>query len=336
MFGGKKRLIDAVLLESANDGGVANDTSKMTSVKARSEACVRKIVEMLRLKEINFNTQPRTVMDMFAAKKIEHGYAAGTFRTKVQDAKLRFSAEGKFLYFILWFIVVFVLSHFSFTGRVAKNDNILDVDTGGVYNDNDDDYFIDGGDDFDDLKPSAKFSEKPLSMASKNIQPGSSKEISWVPVFFMAEWRTFFSNSRMLTVVILLMSGVAYESAARIHVAIEDGGMTLVLQCRIPDIMCEEGLLRLHSDEPKLSRDSNYHLRVKALCDTMMEQKEAMGMGYIVAMARIGLKFACKVSFKMTNKSDRTEAKIMYIQLEELNEPKHSKEQEVGAWVEMD
>ena len=94
--------------------------------------------------------------------------------------------------------------------------------------------------------------------------------------------------------------------------------------------------MRLHSDEGFSSRDSDFHLRVKALCDTMMDQKESMGMGYIVAMARISLMFPCKTTFKMTNKSDRTESKMMYIQLEELNEPKHSKEQQVGAWVQMD
>ena len=107
MFGGKKHLIEAVLLENAADGGAGNDASKVTSVKARSEACVRKIVDMLRSSEINFNTQPRTVMDMFASKKIDHGYAAGTFRTKVQDAKLRYSAESKFIYLFLCLILFF-------------------------------------------------------------------------------------------------------------------------------------------------------------------------------------------------------------------------------------
>ena len=68
-------------------------------------------------------------------------------------------------------------------------------------------------------------------MASKGHQGGVAKETTWVPVFFMAEWRKLYSNSRMLTVVILLMSGVAYDSASRIHVAVKDGGTTLVVKC---------------------------------------------------------------------------------------------------------
>ena len=247
MFGGKKRLIEAVLLENAANKGAGNNASKVTSVKARLEACIWKIVNMFRSNEVNFYTQLRTVMDMFASKKIDHGYAAGTFPTKVQDAKLQYSAESKYFYLFLWLILFFSFSHILFTGRLGKNaneevNNLLD-------DDGDDNYFIDGGDDFDNSKPAAKLSDKPLSMASKEPQGGVAKETTWVPVFFMAEWQKFYSNSHMLTVVILLMSGVAYDSASRIHVAVKDGGTTMVVQCRLPDILCEDGLFRLHSDE---------------------------------------------------------------------------------------
>ena len=66
----------------------------------------------------------------------------------------------------------------------------------------------------------------------------------------------------------------------------------------------------------------------------MIKMNEATAGSYVVATAKIALPFACKSRFERTNKANKNVAQILYVRLEEMNEPtKKMREKAVTEWV---
>ena len=145
----------------------------------------------------------------------------------------------------------------------------------------------------------------------------SVTEISWMPYYQWGEWTTFNDGKRRITMSLLLLSGVSHEKG-RVAVTVEDDGLSLVIKCKVPDMMDQDGLGLLHSDEPSSVRDHDFHQRVRKLSECVKSQKERIGSKLITTVARIPLQFVCDEDFVMKNKADSHGARILYITLKEL------------------
>jgi hypothetical protein len=160
-----------------------------------------------------------------------------------------------------------------------------------------------------------------------------TNEIPWMPYYQEGPWSTFADNKRRLTFIILLLSGTSY-SKERVAVTVEQEGMCLVIRCRLPDILNENGLATIHSDEPESLRDNDYHTRVRAMSDCQKAQKARVGSNELYAVARINLKFACDhQNFTIRNKADNNGARVLYITVNELEKRKEQNPE--NEWPEL-
>ena len=146
----------------------------------------------------------------------------------------------------------------------------------------------------------------------------ANKEIEINTYYQMGEWTTIDGNKRHITINVTLIAGTTYKAKERISVKVEDEGTTLVIRCRMPDILNEPGLDTWFSDVPDSERDNDFHHEVCVMSDVLKHQKESTGTKDVTGVMRIALKFACDTKFKLRNKADDHGARALYILLTEV------------------
>jgi hypothetical protein len=115
------------------------------------------------------------------------------------------------------------------------------------------------------------------AMICKAKSPANSRnEIPWVPGYFKKTYEILVETKRkMINICIVLLSG---SDKGMVSYSILEDGSELVLKTKVPAIFLEPGLSTLH-DISEPVRDTNYHLRLSALCEAINDARSVWGPG---------------------------------------------------------
>lgn len=144
------------------------------------------------------------------------------------------------------------------------------------------------------------------------------KETEWQPAYFLGEWKEADTPRKRISIVIQLLCGNTDDE--NLQVSVTDDGMQLVVKSRIPDIMMEKGLHRLHMDEESEMTQTDFHNRKSAMCaavEAFMRKSVGPTSDRFWFLSRIPLKFPCEKTFDVRNKGDSSGVRLLYITLKE-------------------
>jgi hypothetical protein len=171
------------------------------------------------------------------------------------------------------------------------------------------------------------------SVQFAGTSPSEAKpEMRWLPPYIMGEWEGGFAKKRkFVTIYFQLLTGTL--EPGKVKVSVSNDGYQLIVKSRAPDIMVQSGLSLLHSDEPVVNRNTDFHLKISSLDEAVEEVKTVWGDEPFYFVCRIPLKYSCEKNFTMTNKAERCGTRMLYITVKERGD-----EEEVAqsSWTPLD
>jgi hypothetical protein len=135
---------------------------------------------------------------------------------------------------------------------------------------------------------------------------------AWTPGILRRNYLQMSTNRKVTVLTFQLMSGATTEDDVTFNVA--EDGWTLKVESKVPEILFEEKLETLHSDEVT-SRDHDYYFRTGALHTAAQEMKQLWSYhdGAYFWVTNVALDFPCNQEYKLLPKADLCGMVLAYI-----------------------